>query len=410
MISVSGCRLLTGLLLSAVLSVVCVFSETSTISTVTVRESEGRLFVHTRPMGARVYLDGVEQPGRTPMIIESPAAGTRQLTVRMSGFAAEESVIEAGPGIVTAVEYNLTSAGVIVVPPGADGAEAVSLDSGRYDLGLKEDIESLLPVYPRQQWIDGLNIAIPVVTALAGGILLAETLAPQSDRRYSPYTIALLATDIVMIGANAGLHIDRANWRTDWIADPVSGAPAWAEEDFDAAMSAFNSGLLAEAGLLFDRFALRFPLDERSPEAIYFSARVSFLTGDPVTAGNRLELMERQYPVPALWGRSRELYAEVLFRSGRTEPGLSMLEEIYGFDESVDRESVDLTRTRIIAGEAMEDGDAAVAAAAWNELIAAWPDSVLVDEYERIRDSLAPKDNPDQVSAEILESSGPLSP
>ena len=407
MIRISGLSLACLILMIAAAGV---SGEAPEIASVTTGSSGSRIFVHTRPPGARVYVNEIEQTGRTPMIIEAADPDLLRLTVQMSGFRPEELELKTGAGIVTAVEYSLTPTGGIVVPPGAEGSEAVSLDAGRYDLGLREDLESLIPVYPHQQWIDGLNIAIPVVSVLAGGILLGEALAPESDGRISPYTIALLSTDLLLIGADIGFHIHRSGWREEWVSDPASGAPAWAAEDFEAAMEAFNSGNLDEAGVLFDRFALRYPLNEHAPEAVYLSARVSFLTGDLQTARSRLELMERRYPVPSLWGRSRKLHAEILFRSGETEQGLAMMKEIYGFDESVDRESTDLTRTRIIAERALAAGDTAAAAAAWDELIAAWPDSVLAGEYRSIRDSLSPDQPDDQERAAATESSGPSSP
>ncbi|MCK5735170.1 MAG: PEGA domain-containing protein, partial [Spirochaetaceae bacterium] len=247
------------------------------------------IFINTSPYGARVSLDGQELEGRTPMVIEAPAAGERTIQIRKTGFGDSEISFSVETGSVIVVELNLPQTGsniffqdgVILgtdsepLPPGG-----YSLNPGNYKLSEEYGLGTFTPVYPNQKWIDGLNIAIPIVTVFAGGMMVTEALSPRSDGRISPFTITALVIDLLMAGADIGLHVHRAKWRKTWETDPAEATPLWAENDYQLAESSLASGELLQARYLFDRYAMIYPLNKQTPHALYRSARLAYMQGD----------------------------------------------------------------------------------------------------------------------------------
>ncbi len=243
------------------------------------------------------------------------------------------------------------------------------------------------PVYPNQNWIDGLNIAIPIVTVFTGGMMIAEALSPRSNGRISPFTITALAIDLLMAGVDIGLHVHRAKWRKTWETDPAEATPLWVEDDYQLAESSLASGELLQARYLFNRFAMIYPLNEQTPEALYRSARLAYMQGDFEACFGRLKLLRKDYPIPGLWDRGWRLAADLYFKANQLEEGLAALEMIYGLEDPVDLESAAFRKASVLTDSAVETGDTKRAVDAWNLLIKTWPESILIDEYRVLRDS-----------------------
>ena len=173
------------------------------------------LFVTTKPFGARVFLDEVQIEGRTPLVLKDLDAGERLLRIEMSGFETLTDNIEIGADEAVVVDGILDPSGISLllrdgIFVGADGESlppgAYSFGRGSYNLDYADGAAVLSPVYPNQQWIDALNIAIPIVSVFAGGLVLAEMGNPRTDYNISPFTIGVLVTDLLAIGTNIGFQ------------------------------------------------------------------------------------------------------------------------------------------------------------------------------------------------------------
>lgn len=320
---------------------------------------QGRIIlISTKPFGARIIFDGSPVTGSTPLVIEYPAVGEHRIEFLMTGHEVSELSLNIESNSVTVIETILSPNGLTLflqdgVASSADGsplpAGGYSFDPGSYNFGTLNGEPQLTPVYPNQQWIDGLNIAIPVVTAFAAGLMVSEAVNPRTNGKVSPFTISVLVSDLILVGANIGLHVHRSKWQKSRELDSASATPPWADEDFRRAEELLESGKLNEARILFDRFAMIYPLDERTPEALYRSARLAYLQGNYSECSDHLSLLLEKYPVPALWDRSWRLRAELAFREERIEEGLAALDMIFNLDDSIDMESVALRRAAILS-------------------------------------------------------------
>ncbi len=355
------------------------------------------LFINTSPFGARVTLDGEELAGRTPMVVEAPTTGKRVIQIRKAGFGDSEISFSVETGSVIVVEFILPQTGSNIffqdgmmlgtdskpLPPGG-----YSLNPGNYNLSKEDGLGIFTPVYPNQKWIDGLNIAIPIVTVFAGGMMISEALSPRTDGRISPFTISALAVDLLLVGANIGFHIHRSKWRKTWETDPAEATPFWADDDYQLAEATLESGEFLRARNLFDRYAMIYPLEERTPEALYRSARLAYIQGDISASSGRLKLLRKDYPVPGLWDRGWRLAADLYFRVNQMEEGLAALDMIYGLENPVDLESAAFRKASVLTESARETGDIKRAVDAWDLLITTWPESDLIDAYRESRESL----------------------
>lgn len=392
---------LTALLLISIAPMMSLASENPVItrhSSPAIEPGAGSfLFVTTKPFGARVFLDEVQIEGRTPLVLKDLDAGERILRIEMSGFDPLESTVGIGAGEAVVVDGILNSSGISLllhdgIFVGADGESlpsgAYSFDTGSYNLDYSNGSAVLSPVYPNQQWIDALNIAIPIVSIFAGGLVVAEMLNPRTENSISPFTIGVLVTDLLAIGTNIGFHVHRSRWRKEWLVDSAPATPPWAADDYRLAEEALAAGFWEKAQILFDRYTLIYPLDELSPTALYRSARLSFLQGDVSGCIRRIDRMKAEYPVPEYWDRIWRLSADAAFSNESLEEGLEALDMILGLDNLVDLESVALKRARVLTEAIERTGDSGPALEAWSELIEDWPESDSLDEYQNQRDSV----------------------
>lgn len=329
-------------------------------------ETGSVLFITTEPYGARVLVDNSPIKGRTPLVIRESQIGERNLRIEKSGYEPLEVVADVGNGEIVVVEGTLSPTGISLffqdgIAEGADG-EALppggySFNPGYYSLGNSDGVGTIAPVYTNQKWIDALNIAIPFVSVLTGGLVISETVSPRSEASISPFTVGVLVSDILMIGANIGLHVHRTGWRKEWEVDSASVRPHSAEDDYKNAEEALAAGNWSKAQKLFDRYHLVYPLDRNSPTALYRSARLSFLQGDNTGCAKRLDRMKSEYPTPEYWDRIWQLSADTAFRDGRVEDGLKALDMILGLDDMVNMESVAQQKATVLT-EAVELGGA----------------------------------------------------
>ena len=131
-----------------------------------------------------------------------------------------------------------------------------------------------------------------------------------------------------------------------------------------------------------------YPLDERTPDALYRSARLAYMQRDYAACTERLVILTEDYPIPGLWDRAWKLSADLYFRINRLEDGLAALDMIHGLDNSVDLESVALKKASVLTEMATETSEREQAVNAWDVLITGWPESILINEYRQSRDSL----------------------
>lgn len=68
---------------------------------------EGAVQIVTTPAGARVWLDGEQQPGRTPLTLAGIAAGAHRLRVHKEGYQSVEDTIEIKPDMKLLDEIGL---------------------------------------------------------------------------------------------------------------------------------------------------------------------------------------------------------------------------------------------------------------------------------------------------------------
>jgi tetratricopeptide (TPR) repeat protein len=333
------------------------------------------------------------------MLVETPAAGDRIINLELSGYASLELPLTLQAGEVVAVEAELAATGMEVLfqnaayigpggsisPPGG-----YSLPPGNYSLNRSGEGPIFAPDYPHQRWISGLNIAIPVVSALTAGVMIAEASNPSTAGVASPFTISAAAADLALIAVNAALIIRRSRWRESWRADPAAAASQWADEDFTRAERDLESGNWDQARSSLDRFAARYPMDDRTPEALYRSARLAYVQDDLAVCAERLGVLNDRYPVPRIWGRVQRLRADLAFRSGRIDDGLTALDSIYGFDDAVDLEAIAYQKAVRLTELSRETGNRNRALEAWDVLIENWSQSSLINEYLLSRDRLIP--------------------
>ncbi len=67
-------------------------------------EKGQKIFISTRPFGARISINGEELAGRTPQFIDLPLPGNRTVEIYMTGFERVVLPLETSPGSITIIE------------------------------------------------------------------------------------------------------------------------------------------------------------------------------------------------------------------------------------------------------------------------------------------------------------------
>lgn len=361
-----------------------------------------KLFVDSRPIGATVSVDGQVQEGTTPLLVRGLPPGKYTVSFSKPGVADRtvDTVITEAEASTVFAELEMQGA-IIAIPGGlilgsddeplSEGG--YSIPPGRYVVGNQNNYGTMKPVYSHQRWIDALNIAIPITTGFAIGLTVAEATNPRTNYQLSPFTIAVIAVDALLIGANIGFHVHRKGWMERWEAVQAEADPEGAEDLFREAERALERGEWSRSLELDDRLLQNHPRSDPVPESLYRSGRVQYLLQNREDAERRFLILINDFPRAYLWDRTQRLLAEISFKREDWEKGLTALDEIAYIDPSVDPESVAHRRAAALTSWWETDpGQRDAALRAWDRLLKGWPDSPLIDVYRDARESVMSPD------------------
>jgi hypothetical protein len=320
-------------------------------------QDEPYLYIVTRPLGAKVVLNGKTMDRPAPLLLRKLAPGSYHIRIEKDGWFSYETR-------VSIPEQNQVE--VVLVPkaplvyldgnealaekngkPTAPGESAFRFPSGSLILSAGRNGVAVAPVFGKQKLLDGVKFALPLFLALTGVLTIREIYAP----RESGFVLApeLAASSLIGGGLlvwNITLETERnrflRNYRTQdesWKALSLAGRLR-----FQAADEALLGGNFDSALAQFRSLILEYPDDPIMPHALFEIGRILFIKDDIDGAATAYRTIAENYPLPDLHDRSRKALADCLFAQGDTNGALEQLELLSFNGSGLTREEVQMYR------------------------------------------------------------------
>jgi hypothetical protein len=322
--------------------------------------AEGALFVSSDPMGAKVYLDGVELAGRTPLLLRDVAAGSHRLRIEKEAWMTKEAQVEVPA--TNAVDFGLSpvdpalhfegESAVRVAGQSVDPADgSFSLKAGALTLQPGRDGIDVTPVFGRQRLLDGIRFALPLFIGLTGVLTAREIYAP----RKSPFVIApeLAASTLIgggLLGWDIALEAERKSFVEQYRVEargPESLAIV-AKMKFEAAGESLIQGNFESALSQFEAIARDYPDSPIAPRAIFECAGLKYTAGDREGAAEAFRSIVQDYPLVDLYDRSLKGLADCLSAEGDAAGALAQLDLLTYLGPGLTREEIRLYRQSIL--------------------------------------------------------------
>ncbi|HUW41087.1 MAG TPA: tetratricopeptide repeat protein [Rectinemataceae bacterium] len=320
------------------------------------------LFVSSEPMGALVFVDGAQEPQRSPLLLRGLKAGLHRLKIVREGWLMKEAEVELPA--TSAVEFRLspleprlhfegepalTLKGEPLRP--ADGVFRFSpgvlkLIPGREGL----DIE---PVFGRQDLLDGVRLALPLFIGLTGVLTAREIIAPPGGSFVlDPELAASALVSGGLLGCDIALEAERTSFLQSYrVGSSEAGSmEVAARSRFEAAVQAESHGDFAAALGQFEALAKDYPGSPLAPKAIFEAARLQYIAGDRAGAAESYREIVEDYPIVELYDRAVKGLADCYLAAGDTKDALDELDLLTYLGPGLSREEIELFRKSILPG------------------------------------------------------------
>lgn len=320
-------------------------------------QDEPYLYVVSKPLGAKVILNGKAVDRPAPLLLRKLAPGSYHIRIEKDGWFSYETRISIPEQ--NQVEVALVPKAPLVYLDGNEassegngkapvpGAAAFRFPSGSLILSAGRDGVAVAPVFGKQKLLDGVKFALPLFLALTGVLTVREIYAP----RESGFVLApeLAASSLIGGGLmvwNITLEAQRSrflrNYRIQeesWKALSLS-----ARLRFQAADEALLGGNFDSALAQFRSLTLEYPDDTIMPHALFEIGRILFIKNDIEGAARAYRTIAENYPLPDLHDRSRKGLADCLFAQGDANGALEQLDLLSFNGSGLTREEVRMYR------------------------------------------------------------------
>ncbi len=312
-------------------------------------------------MGALVFVDGVQEPRRSPLLLRGLKAGLHRLTIVRAGWFMTEVALELPA--TSAVDFRLSpleprlhfegepalrlkgeplrpADGVFRFSPGA-----LQLKPGREGL----DIE---PIFDRQNLLDGVRLALPLFIGLTGVLTAREIIAPPGGSFVlDPELAASALISGGLLGFDIALEARRESFLESYrVGSSEAGSMEIAARSrFEAAVQAESHGDFATALGQFEAVAKDYPESPLAPKAIFEGARLQYIEGDRAGAAESYREIVEEYPVVELYDRAVKGLADCYLAAGDPKDALGELDLLTYLGPGLGRDEIELFRKSILA-------------------------------------------------------------
>jgi tetratricopeptide (TPR) repeat protein len=195
-----------------------------------------------------------------------------------------------------------------------------------------------------------VRFALPLFIGLTVVLGAREILDP----RPSPLLLSPeLITSTVITGGLAALDLVLEKQRRDFSEAyavsvlPAEGSTAVVDALFRLGKKYLARGEFVAALSVFEQTLTDNPQSVRTPDCLFESARINAITGNYEAAERYFTRIIDEYPVAALYDRTRKNLADLYVRQSEYRRALDELDAMVFADQGISREDIEAYRTEI---------------------------------------------------------------
>ncbi len=287
------------------------------------------MFISSSPTGAGVKIDGTKIEGTTPLLLKKLVPGKHKIEIVKNGYDNYFTTVETSKKEIKYIKPKLNAITVSIEIHDEDtillnGIEIkntgtpLKLPSGKYDIYREDNILYIDPIYPKQKRINVLNVFVPTLFLLSGGLTIGELVdgnrkdndkmsffSPLTTITYSA-TLSLLITDIV-------LHKKKIKYLETYSVTVRSlGAGGDSANDHYQKAQEFLTLNKRDKALEYYKLIINdFSDSLLMPEALYKVAKIYKIEGKNKLAIAKLKLILREFPAPEVYDKACNMMAEL---------------------------------------------------------------------------------------------------
>lgn len=315
----------------------------------------------TDPLGANLTINGKPWAKHSPVLLDSGVDKKYTVRIDKEGYSSVTTSVEVQRGAVEHLHISLSGNRFIPAFPGKDSIVIqtglfpasggdITLPYGRYEMNEDRGRVFLEPVYPLEDTLKLLNAAIPVSILLSVFFTTEDLLSPKTGSLPLGVPAILSWTaSIGLIGADLALLHNKAQFREDFIPEPVQQEKAGTEaaELYQRAEELLVRNRLEDALDYFTQVVAGHQESYYFPLSLYKTGKIHLATGDVDLAVSEFKTLLSNYPVPELYDKTRKALADAFVSQGDYTKAQTELDNMIYYDPLFDREGIERYRVEI---------------------------------------------------------------
>ncbi|MBI9109176.1 MAG: PEGA domain-containing protein [Spirochaetales bacterium] len=343
--------------------------------------AESGIFIVSDPLGASVILDGDPVDGKTPLLLGSVQAGSHIIEIEIDGYSKIKTELTVLCDEPQEYYFSLRPEFITLKLParGTNEEKVIKVVQGVYDINPNTEGISIQPQYPFQGIIDGLNLAIPLLTIFSVAMTINEIQNPHySEAVVSPFVIGSFVLGSVLTAGDVALHVHKSRLKENDFGNfaDASSSKMEAEEIFKTGNIMLRKGEFSSALGEYEKIIENHKTSIYFPLAIYKTGTIKMILYRLDEAEEDFRFIVNKVPLPEIFDNSLRKLAELAIRKSRYDEALSYLDRILFICESPSKEEIQLRKCEILSLRADANPEKCEdAIIAWKNIILQFQDS-----------------------------------
>lgn len=320
--------------------------------------SETFLFINSTPGSAEISIDGLQISQKTPALLRNLSTGDHRIILSKPGYIADITSVNLKDNDVKILSANLEYQFIPLIFPVQNDIringrnnndDMFLLKNGDYNFNMNPDILNILPIYPGQKLINGLNISIPILSVFSGALTVNEIYNSHgSDGSLSTFALSSIGVTAVMIIADIILYILRDKYNEEKSIPIVPKESDSPNILFSTAEEMVLAGKIDTAMYYLNKIIDNYPNSDIYPNAVYKSAKLQIIEGEIDSAQLLLNILVQDYPLPSFYNSAIKTLSDISRWKEEYQESLESLDLIIYMESGFTREEIDLQRYKIL--------------------------------------------------------------
>ena len=308
------------ILLIIFISLIIIHSATS--------EENTAVFIVTSPLNCNITVNGEKQKNKTPVLLKTLNKGKHRIEISKHGYKNKKVILEVEEDTNKIINISLQQDFFTLNVSDNEKTKNYNLINGNYTISNEDNI-SVEPEYPKQKYIDSLNIIIPVMGGFSAALTVNELSNPRyDDALLSPFVLSTYIVNTLFISADIMLHLNKNKFKDRYSRINHIEEKTDLREYFILGNRSVEEGFLDEALSAYNHIIDTNTDSEFYPYALYKAGAIHMIQNNHKKASNLYDRIITEYPMPDLYDKALKNLAEISIREKKYDKAVTYLNEI----------------------------------------------------------------------------------